>query len=1248
MVFTFLVGDLQGKEGVSKRLLPKPPRITVPYTAIPPVLDGKINSKEWHQASLVTGFHCSCGVLAGKILPVKVYLMHNDHALYIAMQCIHTGAKTQVRSNDRASTGDKICWTEDDIEIFLQPFGDTKSYMLMANPDGEQGDLILGPSPKYNRDWSWKGNWEIKTHKEDKNWEAEICIPFSDFDRGTPTEGEIWRANFAQTCKVLNSWASWSHGGLEQRTPFHPADRFGELLFTRVLPAVRCPEWLVGQEVKQGHMACSLELVGQSADTSIRCSIALDNRFSETEVIQRDVVVSTGKGTTVEMIGNTSVHGLYLVRIKAETNGIILFQQEYPYEVDGRMLKTELVYWPSCKELHIEISPNPYQLPKNSPETIRVRCRMVDQSGHHIVRRGQSLVKAGEVQKIVFSLGGLSPGRYRIITDAPELPRPRNYLVGDYLYEEYFDYRGEPDWLFKGRHLACIEQPIAPWTPVKMEGRTFHCWGREYRFGKHLLPEQIISQGKLLLKAPICFVLEEGKKSHVVRNVRTKVESANSCEAVLSGKGRIGNFDICVRAHMEFDGFAWFDCEFIPHGEVLVNRLTLEIPLNAEHAPFYMTQGMTIGNTEGDVQKRIKPDAYRVRAYQSHFVTENLFFGDGKVGLSWCVESDKNWINRTPEKALEIFKRKNQVLFRCNIIDTPWKISKPFTISFSLTASPVRPLRPGWQSYAISYSRWPQGKMVYVSSARPVMPMHFDSGGADGQYQSTPDARDPDLLHAAIKKVHQYGNLICPYLCCTHIHDRDPIFDLFKNEWSNGVTSRDRETYLMYRDDSKLCRINLFADSWRDYFLTLFKNYLAEFDVDGFYFDNSFVDATYNPRHSGHSYTDVFGRKKYIRPVRKLRELYKGTYILAHQARGDHAYIIRGYGSCNLAYMSFADAYVSEHYVLGGIKDFIDEVPWERALLFYSPHRGIPTHIIPFLDRTPERITRATKSMLAQNIQTRALLWNIMCDTSLVRKFEAAVQDFFPYDPRFISNEEISSAATTDSRNIKICAYVLSDRTMLGISNFGNRDSDIKIHLNPEFFGLPSKGLRAVDLITKKSLPFEQDHLLVHVDGKSFVLVGLTAGPEKEMEKLLRNGSFENLFHRNGIGMNWRQVNDRDDTSRFSLSRRYAHSGAVSQMIMTSTGNGIWQICPCEKNRHYRIHAWIYVVKGKALLLVGHPQNHRAYGTIETNQTGKWQKLELQAKSVKDSIIVKIVGAKTGEETQFYVDDVSIIKIDST
>jgi len=1229
-------------------ILPEPPRITVPYTTVPPILDGKINPEEWQQASLVTGFHPNCGKKMGEMWPVRAYFMYDKHALYIGMQCPYTGRKTQVRSEDRVSTGDKICWTEDDIEIFLQPAGDSKSYMLMANLDGEKGDLILGSPPGYNRDWTWRGDWQVKTNKKEDGWEVEVRIPFSAFGHKTPAEGEIWRGNFGQTCKLYDAFVSWSHGGPRQSTPFHPPERFGELYFTRLLPAVRCPEWLNSEEVKLGHVEGHLELIGQKREVPINCSIVLKDRTSEMEMVRREVLLYPSKKIVAEMIATTSVSGSYLVRIQAKTKEAVIFSQEFFYEIDSRMLATELLYWPSREELEIEVKLNPYQLPKEFPPMVNLRCRMIDQAGQRVLQRENILVKAGDNKphKFIFSFKGLPPGRYRFLTDIPN----KNYSMetmweGKYFTEDYFEYYGSPPWLFKGRHLGEIDYPISPWTPIEMKNGTFRCWGREYLFGKSILPEQITSQGRSLLKSPINFILKEKGRTSSPDGVITEIESTTPCQAILSGKGRLGSFDLYIRTQMEFDGFMWFDCTFSPSQETVVENLTLEIPLNPEYALFYMTQGVDLGASEGDLQKRIGAKVYRVGKGSVFLsVVENIFFGDGKVGLSWCVESDKNWINRTPEKALEISKTENEVIFRCNIIDTPWEINKPFTISFSLTASPVRPLRRGWQSYAIDYSRWPEGEMQYVSSARPVMPMSYDAGGSDGQYQSTPDARDPDLLRAAIEKVHRYGNFICPYLACTHIHNRDPVYNIFKNEWFNGVSSYDPETYLMYHgEEDRLNRVNLFADSWKDYFLTLYKDYLAEFDVDGFYFDNTFADATYNPHHTSFgTYTDAFGRKKYIRPIRQLRELNKKTYILAHQAKGDRAYVIRG-GVANLAYMSFADAYVSEDYVPDGIKDYINEVSWERSLLCYSPHRGIPTHIIPFLDMRPERIIPATNSMLAQNLQARVLLWNIMCDVNTVKKFEAAVQDFFPYDPKFISDEEIrmSGLATTDTKDIKICAYLLSNQVMLGISNFGNQDANVKIHLNFKSLGLVGDDVRAIDLLTKRKLSLTQDQLFIQINAKSYLLIGLTTGEEKEMEKSLRNGDFEKPFQRNGIGVNWKQANDQDDSAYFSLSREKSYSGTFSQKVkIFHVGNGIQQVCPVEKGRRYKISAWVYIVQGHVALTAGHVQNHRAYGVVETNEPNKWKNLTLEVESIENDLVLTI--SSTDEGAEFYIDNVSL------
>ena len=67
------------------------------------------------------------------------------------------------------------------------------------------------------------------------------------------------------------------------------------------------------------------------------------------------------------------------------------------------------------------------------------------------------------------------------------------------------------EWL--GNKLGMEDEVLPPWTPMTKKGNTISCLNREYTFGDHGLPTQIIAKGEPLLKSPITFKMAKNGKA---------------------------------------------------------------------------------------------------------------------------------------------------------------------------------------------------------------------------------------------------------------------------------------------------------------------------------------------------------------------------------------------------------------------------------------------------------------------------------------------------------------------------------------------------------------------------------------------------------------------------------------------------------------------------------------------------------------------------------------------------------------
>jgi hypothetical protein len=127
-------------------------------------------------------------------------------------------------------------WTEEVIEVFIDPVGDLESYFeIELNPLGTVTDLVLRRiSSGWRKEFLWQAaGLESQVRLTPGGWEAELSIPFASVSPGEPAAGQIWRVNFLRIDRPLGpgteaELSAWSPTG---RRNFHRPECFGEVEF---------------------------------------------------------------------------------------------------------------------------------------------------------------------------------------------------------------------------------------------------------------------------------------------------------------------------------------------------------------------------------------------------------------------------------------------------------------------------------------------------------------------------------------------------------------------------------------------------------------------------------------------------------------------------------------------------------------------------------------------------------------------------------------------------------------------------------------------------------------------------------------------------------------------------------------------------------------------------------------------------------------------------------------------------------
>jgi hypothetical protein len=169
---------------------PKPPPghtrvLTVPKTAVPPVINGELDDEAWKNAARATDFWISeYGRAPQETTEVRV--VADKKALYFAFRS-HDSRPDAIRAEQFKR--DSNLGLDDHVIVELDPYHNHRQISQFAvNARGTQWDAMAGGRA---RNIAWKGDWQAATRRTADGWTAEIRIPFAilNFQPGATTFG---------------------------------------------------------------------------------------------------------------------------------------------------------------------------------------------------------------------------------------------------------------------------------------------------------------------------------------------------------------------------------------------------------------------------------------------------------------------------------------------------------------------------------------------------------------------------------------------------------------------------------------------------------------------------------------------------------------------------------------------------------------------------------------------------------------------------------------------------------------------------------------------------------------------------------------------------------------------------------------------------------------------------------------------------------------------------------------------------
>jgi len=129
---------------------------------------------------------------------------------------------------------DAPLYTEEVVEVFLDPVGDLESYYeIEVNPLNAVLDLVVRKNRSgLAKDFRWQcEGLRTAVAVTTEGWSAELSIPFRSVTAAPPQPGDRWRVNFCRIDRPAGrerELSAWSPTGAAQ---FHRPERFGFLEF---------------------------------------------------------------------------------------------------------------------------------------------------------------------------------------------------------------------------------------------------------------------------------------------------------------------------------------------------------------------------------------------------------------------------------------------------------------------------------------------------------------------------------------------------------------------------------------------------------------------------------------------------------------------------------------------------------------------------------------------------------------------------------------------------------------------------------------------------------------------------------------------------------------------------------------------------------------------------------------------------------------------------------------------------------
>jgi len=612
---------------------------------------------------------------------------------------------------------------------------------------------------------------------------------------------------------------------------------------------------------------------------------------------------------------------------------------------------------------------------------------------------------------------------------------------------------------------------LEPWTPIEAtpDGKV-KCWGREYSFGKDLLPASIVSQAREVLSRPVTIIVEVGGEKATLALKPLKVERKEEGAVEYSVSGRVSrsgevkeihpavmgfsgareaaqglDITFSARSTIEYDGLIMTDLILEGAGIKEVTGLVLEIPVCSDACKY--------------VYRSIRNEFYTasktVLRGQPGIMTRDDFFpyarlGDDDIGLFWFCDSNEQWPHSLGggDDSIVVEDRADEVVLRLTILKAPEKLETPWRFRFGLMGTPAKPgansmkRRRGWGT-AIA------GKEISLSWGQKAFMKNND----------WPEPKDESVVINMARNSWKRGRIPIFYTLAHTIAANRPEWLVFGARWHNDGATDGWWDNVAWQPKVNAPLMN--CCPWTEHNLVLawkIMENIKKYDFGGYYRDGVFGLPCANQLHGhGRNGSVTWG-------MEPQRLTFRWLYKEIRKFKGDRSYIMFHSSAQNpLPLLIYSDAIlIGENvgYRIWKYKaDYRKVIPLHELRSEYMGRSwGFLSVLLPLAKGEAYKFAtvKQTRCMAGMMLLHDIWFWEVYCHEQTAASIRQAIQknfdwvnaDCFPYFDE-------ASPAKVLGKDIYITLYRRDDgKTLAVVVNLSDENLRTWITFDPKGLGL--------------------------------------------------------------------------------------------------------------------------------------------------------------------------------------------------